>query len=230
MENLKHVIYKTYDRYTEEEINDVKKCFDEDELECLSEEEIAERLRDIVDMYYYDDFGKNGNIYYTKDFNERTYTITGTLGLWDGDHVIDPVDCETFIEAVDKCIAKDIESFEIYELFGELHINAWHHDGCNRFTIRRKLSDGVYEPAKLREHVFGCETDNIVLEIPKDQGLFDTCYVTDNISTTTLANNDMHIYVDDNITYFVHIADKTYVLNINKLIELGILNSDGDSQ
>lgn len=66
---------------------------------------------------------------------KREATITGKLGLWDGVHEIEPVKCSTFYEAVIRCIG-NCDDFEVIKTGNKtIHVNAYHHDGCNRFKI-----------------------------------------------------------------------------------------------
>lgn len=159
MEGKKHLIYKTVNRYSEEEFNSFVKEMILDDEELISDsDEAIDKAKFLINEYFYDDFGEQGNVYFTPSFNNRTYVINGVLGLWDGPHTIKPVKYETFLEAVDRCVLnRDIEDFEIYEEDGEFNILAYHHDGCNHFKISHELADGTLEPAYFRKHVFGCE-------------------------------------------------------------------------
>lgn len=58
------------------------------------------------------------------------------LGLWNGRHKCEPVECDDYREAIEKCIGRDIQDFEIYQA-GKwtLYIDAHHHDGTNHFKI-----------------------------------------------------------------------------------------------
>lgn len=73
--------------------------------------------------------------------------ITGTLGLWHGQKDIMPYDCDTYTEAIRKCLGNDTEDFSIWEVDDEgvahptYQIEAHHHDGCNRFTISPKTEE-----------------------------------------------------------------------------------------
>ena len=61
--------------------------------------------------------------------------VYGSLGLWDGRHDILPVECDTYEEAIQKCI-NNIDSFEIYQAGRwTLYIDAHHHDGTNHFKL-----------------------------------------------------------------------------------------------
>lgn len=62
--------------------------------------------------------------------------IDGNLGLWDGRHKIHPEEEDSWKEAIDRCIGRDIEDFEIYQS-GKytIYIDAHHHDGTNRFKL-----------------------------------------------------------------------------------------------
>ena len=62
--------------------------------------------------------------------------IDGNLGLWTGRHKIHPEEEDTWKDAINRCIGRDIESFEIYRS-GKwtVYIDAHHHDGTNHFKL-----------------------------------------------------------------------------------------------
>ena len=67
---------------------------------------------------------------------EGRWKITGTLGLWDGRHEIEPVEMDSLKEAVEKCFGSN----EYIKLMtnGELYfVDGIHHDGTNKFVITR---------------------------------------------------------------------------------------------
>ena len=70
------------------------------------------------------------------DFFNAKVKINGNLGLWTGRHKIYPEEFDTWKEAIDRCIGRDIEDFEIYQS-GKytIYIDAHHHDGTNRFKL-----------------------------------------------------------------------------------------------
>lgn len=72
------------------------------------------------------------NVKYSQ-YNTPCY-ITGTLGLWDGRHTIERVDCNTLEDAIYKCYGKS-DNVEIYADGNAVYVNAYHHDGCNEFKI-----------------------------------------------------------------------------------------------
>lgn len=73
------------------------------------------------------------NLKYSKE-NVRTCVINGKLGLWDGRHTIEPVECDTLEDAIRKCWSSCID-VEVYLEDGVVYVNAMHHDGTNCFEI-----------------------------------------------------------------------------------------------
>lgn len=76
--------------------------------------------------------------------------ITGTLGLWHGQKDIMPYECDTYVEAVRKCLGKDTDEFNIWVIddnaeLPTYQLEAYHHDECNRFTISSKTEENENE-------------------------------------------------------------------------------------
>lgn len=74
------------------------------------------------------------------EFGGGPVVITGTLGLWDGKHEIQPVECEDIRSAIYKCIGRDGELLSPDDLFingDTVRVIVHHHDGQNVFTITR---------------------------------------------------------------------------------------------
>lgn len=68
------------------------------------------------------------------------YLVTGVLGLWNGKHNGGKV-----IEGLKKAIQETFQDYNsIYEINGNLIVEAEHHDGTNIFTIKRLSQKGVY--------------------------------------------------------------------------------------
>jgi hypothetical protein len=76
------------------------------------------------------------NIKYGK-FNTECY-ITGSVGLWYGRREIAKTDCDTLIDAINKCINGQ-DDFEIYADGHAIYVNSYNHDsqyhGGNEFKI-----------------------------------------------------------------------------------------------
>lgn len=122
-----------------------KEYFDgcEDQIDQFSKDHIREILDDWNVSCYEDDFGKNGNWKYS-DLKETPVVITGTLGLWNGRHVIKNVKCRDLNEALDKILKGDIENIRITEdRFGNLRVYGYHHDGINEFVIKKWTPNGM---------------------------------------------------------------------------------------
>lgn len=73
--------------------------------------------------------------------------ISGELGLWDGSHEIYPVVVSSLTAAIRKCNGSSIEAIEVEFDNGVINVKAHHHDGTNKFSIRR-MTDKGYSAAK----------------------------------------------------------------------------------
>lgn len=150
-------IYKTYGLYSNEEFNELVIDIMEGDDDIENEDEAEERAIDYINELLDDELS---NIQWSK-INNLTYAITGNLGLWDGRKEIAPHYCKNLVEAIRKCI-NNIDEFIIYEdQYGNLKIDAYHHDGCNHFTIKKLISgnrDAKYlmRCVHLRKEVYGC--------------------------------------------------------------------------
>ena len=75
------------------------------------------------------------NIEYCKEYNVPV-VIRGELGLWDGKHTILPERKESVIDAIERCVGGgDIHNALVEWNDGVITVEAYHHDGCNIFTI-----------------------------------------------------------------------------------------------
>ena len=110
--NLKEkTIYKDLGLFSiEEEKQLIKDYFDgcEEDMEGLTEDQIRDRINDWNISCYEDDFGPEGNWYYS-DLKNTPVVITGTLGLWNGRHKIDNVKCDNLEIALGKILNNDID-------------------------------------------------------------------------------------------------------------------------
>lgn len=68
--------------------------------------------------------------------------ITGALGLWWGRPTINPVKCNSIVEAVEKCIGS-CDDAEIKLEDGHIEVLAKHHDGTNVFEIHILSKKGI---------------------------------------------------------------------------------------
>ena len=82
------------------------------------------------------------NIKSCKEYNVPV-AITGTLGLWDGDHDIWPRKMESVYDAIRKCVGGDIEWATVMYDDGVITVDAYHHDGCNHFIIKALSKKGI---------------------------------------------------------------------------------------
>ena len=67
--------------------------------------------------------------------------ITGSLGLWNGNHEINPVRCDTLYDAIMRC-TKSSDDIKVEYQNGVINVYAYHHDGCNCFQIHKLSKRG----------------------------------------------------------------------------------------
>ena len=82
--------------------------------------------------------------------------VTGTLGLWNGRRKIMPERFESVGDAISQCISRS-DSISMYAEYndGRILVDCYHHDGCNRFSIRALSKKGVAKQyAEYKEHDF----------------------------------------------------------------------------
>ena len=82
------------------------------------------------------------NIKSFKEYNVPV-VITGTLGLWDGNHDICPRKMDSVYDAILKCVGGDIQWATVMYDDGVITVEAYHHDGCNCFTIKALSKKGI---------------------------------------------------------------------------------------
>lgn len=144
---MKRTFYKSYGLYSLKELEEMKEDYKNnfmDDLE-IEEEDIEEAIINYINQDW-DCF--IDEITYNK-LGTLECVITGSLGLWDGRHTIQPVNA-ILTQCITKCLNESNE-VEIYEIDGELKIDAYHHDGINRFTIN--LESGL--PLNLMNKIYG---------------------------------------------------------------------------
>jgi hypothetical protein len=138
---MKRTFYKSYGLYSLKELEEMKEYLKDDyEGEALEEaviENINQNWECFIDEITYNNLGT------------LECVVTGSLGLWDGRHTIQPV-YDNLAKCITKCLNASDE-IEIYEVDGELKIDAYHHDGINRFTIN--LASGL--PLNLMNKIYG---------------------------------------------------------------------------
>ena len=69
--------------------------------------------------------------------------VLGNLGLWNKNVTVAGMfDYGTSAYDIVHSLKGSCDSFEVMELDGELYVNAYHHDGCNRYKLRALSSHG----------------------------------------------------------------------------------------
>ena len=82
------------------------------------------------------------NIEYCKEYNVPC-VVMGRLGLWWGQPEIQPERFDSVINAIEKCVdGGDIHNALVEWNDGVITVEAYHHDGCNTFTIKALSKKG----------------------------------------------------------------------------------------
>lgn len=68
--------------------------------------------------------------------------ITGHLGLWWGKPEIQPERMESVYDAILRCV-RQCDGATVEWVDGVVTVSAWHHDGCNSFTIKALSKKGI---------------------------------------------------------------------------------------
>ena len=74
--------------------------------------------------------------------HDKPCLISGTLGLWDGRHDIQPVKCVNLAKAIKKCFGS-CDDYEVEFSYGVIYVTSYHHDGVNTFEIKLLSTRGV---------------------------------------------------------------------------------------
>ena len=90
------------------------------------------------------------NIKFSKE-NDGPVLVTGTLGLWNGTKTIYPTKCDCLFDAVEKCIGSS-DGAKVTFSNGVVIVEAYHHDGTNRFTINKLSKKGLTSTNKYDEY------------------------------------------------------------------------------
>lgn len=80
------------------------------------------------------------------EYNERQWAVEGTLGLWNGQKEIVPKVFGSLFEAIIACTHR-CDYFKITKNNSKIEVEATHHDGTNRFTLKclSYYGESVYE-------------------------------------------------------------------------------------
>lgn len=136
----KHTIWKSFDLYTLDEDKDFIDFIKEEYPELEDEYALRYRAYEIINEYLEDDFGKCGNIQYSS-LKNTPCVVSGSLGLWWGRTDIEPKQFDTIEQAIYACLEDSNEIWE--DRYGNLHIEAYHHDGHNSFVLKKKTPKGL---------------------------------------------------------------------------------------
>ena len=96
--------------------------YDSSEYDDCCGEVAQEELEDVLDELDANQLGIN-------------IEISGSLGLWNGRHKIEPVQEPDFTSAVRRCIGRDADRVKIERGDGFYVVSVYHHDGVNEFRL-----------------------------------------------------------------------------------------------
>lgn len=109
---------RSYDDYIEFcEMNDIEP--QGEEMECLQSMDYDDFITNIKHCVY----------------NRQKWAVEGTLGLWNGRKDIVPKVFDNLLEAISACIGS-CDYVKIIKNYSKIEVEASHHDGTNRFTLR----------------------------------------------------------------------------------------------
>lgn len=125
--------YPTYKDYIEY-FRDMQSYGEKEDEEPAEEDsqEFMDWQNEEVDLWVDDFFA---NLKYS-DYEGEPVKVTGTLGLWDGSHEIEPKRFGDITKAIKACIGS-CDYFKVETCNGRVLVTASHHDGTNCFSIHR---------------------------------------------------------------------------------------------
>ena len=142
------ILWKSWYLMSQEEQNefledgDLLACYLDnyhEDIDTYVQEEFEEYCQEVNDEYFNNDFGKDGNWAYSP-LKDQEVEVQGILGLWDGKHKVVPKKFDNLSEAISACL----EDYNIIaeDSYGNLIISAYHHDGQNKFIIKKSTPKG----------------------------------------------------------------------------------------
>jgi len=96
------------------------------------------------------------------EYANRSFVITGHLGLWDGKHEIIPAVHNGLVDTIMKCTeGNDIWDYDVFINDDEdyITIHAKHHDGTNVFLIHLMTQEGAKTYKEAYDDWDNCITD-----------------------------------------------------------------------
>ena len=95
------------------------------------------------------------NIETCREYNVPV-ALSGTLGLWWGKPAIKPERYESVADAIHRCMdSSDCHDVLVEYNDGVITVEAYHHDGCNCFTIKALSKKGIAKQSdEYKEHDF----------------------------------------------------------------------------
>lgn len=147
---MDRVLWESWELMSQEEQNaflnssDLLDCYlsnhPDIDIDTYDKDDFEEYCADVNNEYFEDDFGRLGN-WTCSPLQNQEVVIQGELGLWDGKHQIRPERCANLYVAIQKCL----QDYNVIaeDGYGNLIVCAHHHDGVNRFVIKKVTDKGV---------------------------------------------------------------------------------------
>lgn len=117
------------------------RCSYEDYLEFCETNGIEPHGEDSEDYFSYmaDESAFNYNLFLSNIshcvYNRQKWAVEGTLGLWNGQKDIVPKVFDSLFEAITACTHR-CDYIKITKNNSTIEVEAAHHDGTNRFTLK----------------------------------------------------------------------------------------------
>lgn len=163
---MKNKITKFYDDTSDYELLEETRQY---MFDCYAEQEGWESIEEISDSLVYFEINElhrlkwiELKLYLDEMFdNNDYYIIKGVCGRWNG-----PAECGRFVNSTDELLdfLHHLDRTCFYEQNGHFYIEGYHHDGCDRYELK-KLTGKGFEYAtnnyfahdkKLHENIMTC--------------------------------------------------------------------------
>lgn len=152
-------LWKSWDLMSLDEQNeylrsdDLLECYLDntgEDIDTYDKEDFERYCQEVNESYFDDDFGRNGN-WSCSPLKNQKVEVQGVLGLWYGKKPV-KARFDNLYDAIQQCL----ENYNIIaeDSYGNLIVSAYHHDGQNKFIIK-KVTDKGLRCLHFTKEVFG---------------------------------------------------------------------------
>lgn len=155
--NINAILFDNFDidfDYYKSSFQECRNKTDE-EMECVSDNEIWKFINEELELKW-SDF--KTNLRYSKN-NCQYCVIVGVIETWRGHYDIQPVVCNSILDAILKCCGS-ADSIIVKQRNGHIHVTAIHHDGANEFEIRLLNNRGVTSMERINQGYGNADLSN----------------------------------------------------------------------